>query len=65
MSCIVLGQTPYFFARPYESFIEMVDDKNGNTVPRFTPATEQEINELLNQNLINEQTISELNEMSK
>lgn len=54
-----------FFARPYESFIEMVDDKQGNKVPRFTPATELEISELLNQNLIDAQTVSELEEMTK
>lgn len=52
-----------FFARPYESFIEKVE-KEGKEVPRFRPATEQEIAELLNQNLIDSATIEELKQMS-
>ena len=51
-----------FFARPYESFVEKVE-KNGELVSRFTPATEKEINELLSQNLISEETIKELMQM--
>ncbi len=41
-----------YFARPVESFIEKVENKEGVVVPRFTPATEKEIQELENQNLL-------------
>ena len=51
-----------FFARPYESFVEKVE-KDGEMVPRFRPATEQEIDELLSQHLINEETLEELKQM--
>lgn len=51
-----------FFARPYESFVEMVE-KDGVQVPRFRPATAEEINELLTQNLIDDATIEELKSM--
>ena len=51
-----------FFARPYESFVEMVE-KDGEKLPRFRPATESEIAELLSQDLIDAQTIEELKQM--
>ncbi len=41
-----------FFARPYESFIEMVENKEGKLVPRFTLATKEELKELQEQNLL-------------
>ena len=41
-----------YFARPVNSFIETVTDANGNAVPRFTPATDAELEDLKKQNLI-------------
>ena len=40
------------FARPVESFLGTATDKEGNTVPRFTPATLNEIESLKTQKLI-------------
>ncbi len=40
-----------FFARPYESFVEMVENKEGKMVPRFTPATQSEV-ELLKEDCL-------------
>lgn len=37
-----------YFARPVESFTEMVQNKEGVIVPRFTPATKEEIKNLEN-----------------
>ena len=40
------------FARPVESFLEMVENKEGVIVPRFSKATEEDIKNLKSQNLI-------------
>lgn len=40
------------FARPIESFTEIVTDSNGNKVPRFKPATDDELETLKSQKLI-------------
>lgn len=40
------------FARPVESFTSTVTDANGNQVPRFTLATDSEIDTLKSQGLI-------------
>ena len=40
------------FARPAESFLGTATDKDGNTVPRFTPATAEELESLKQQELI-------------
>lgn len=52
-----------FFARPHESFVQMVENKDGILVPRFTPAVESDIAELLKQNLIDENTLEDLKQM--
>ena len=41
-----------YFARPVESFLEMVENKEGITVPRFSKATEEDIENLKSQGLI-------------
>ena len=41
-----------FFARPAESFLGTATDKEGNTVARFTPATDAELENLKEQGLI-------------
>ncbi len=41
-----------FYARPIESFMEMVDNKNGEKVPRFTKATQAELEQLKKENLL-------------
>ncbi|MBP3581673.1 MAG: DUF1653 domain-containing protein [Clostridia bacterium] len=41
-----------YFARPVESFLEMVENKEGVVVPRFSKATEEDIENLKNQGLI-------------
>ncbi len=40
------------YARPVESFLDIVDDKQGNKVPRFAPATETELEQLKKDGLI-------------
>ena len=40
------------FARPVESFLEMVENKEGVVVPRFSIATEEDIQNLKDQGLI-------------
>lgn len=40
------------YARPVESFLDIVDDKQGNKVPRFVPATETELEQLKKDGLI-------------
>ena len=40
------------FARPLESFTEIVKDANGNDVPRFSLATEEDLESLKKQGLI-------------
>ena len=37
-----------YYARPVESFIDIVKDEQGNEVSRFSPATEKEVEALLN-----------------
>lgn len=41
-----------YFARPVESFSETVKDANGNNIPRFSLATESELESLKEQGLI-------------
>lgn len=41
-----------YFARPVESFLEMVENKEGVVVPRFSKATEEDIENLKSQGLI-------------
>lgn len=41
-----------YFARPVESFLEMVENKEGVVVPRFSIATEEDIENLKSQGLI-------------
>ena len=40
------------YARPVESFLDIVEDKEGNKVPRFAPATETELEQLKKDGLI-------------
>lgn len=40
------------FARPVESFLEMVENKEGAVVPRFSIATKEDIQNLKDQGLI-------------
>ena len=37
-----------YYARPVESFIEIVKDENGNETSRFIPASQKEVEGLLN-----------------
>ena len=41
-----------YFARPVSSFAETVKDANGNNIPRFSLATESELEELKKSGLI-------------
>lgn len=40
------------YARPVESFLDIVEDKEGSKVPRFAPATEAELEQLKKDGLI-------------
>lgn len=54
-----------YFARPYESFVEQVQDKNGNWVSRFSKASEIEILEMIKNKTIKGDEVIKLDEFCK